>query len=146
MFVNAIFAFYSYIDLGLPDVGSSAPSAYSGQPVWFDVHRARAEQLLVEVLATLRSGASKGALEGGCLRVTKDMASALRSHYGLEPQGQTVGAERVDLGVLEFLQVVGTVDITEYLTPSEREQYLNVDRVALEPPSLGGAVAPLSPC
>ena len=60
MFINAIFAFYSYIELGLPDVGSSAPSAYSGRPVWFDVQRARAEQLLVEVLATLRSGAPRG--------------------------------------------------------------------------------------
>ena len=87
----------------------------------------------MEVLATLRSGASQGALEGGRMRVTKDMASALRSHYGLEPQGQTVGAERVDLDVLEFPKVAGTVDITEYLTPSEREQYLNVDRLALEP-------------
>ena len=63
MFVNAIFAFYSYIELGLPDVGSSAPSAYSGQPVRFDVQRARAEQLLVEVLDTLRSSATEGALE-----------------------------------------------------------------------------------
>ena len=105
MFINAIFAIYSYIELGLPDVGSSAPSAYSGRPVWFDVQRARAEQLLVEVLATLRSGASQGALEGGRVRVTKDMASALRSHYGLEPQGQTVGAERVDLDVVELPKV-----------------------------------------
>ena len=53
------------------------------------------------------------------MRVTKDIASTLRSHYGLEPHGQTVGAERVDLYVLEFPEVAGTIDITEYLAPSE---------------------------
>lgn len=40
----------------------------------------------------LCSGASEGSLEGGRLRVTLDMASVLRSQYGLEPRGQTVVA------------------------------------------------------
>ena len=76
MYVNSLFAFYSWIELGSPLVGESAPPAVRAVPVWTAAVRERAEQLLVEVLSFVRPDASNEPLGGGRQRVARELESA----------------------------------------------------------------------
>ena len=58
MYVSTLVAFCSWIELGSPLVGESAPPAMRAVPVWTSAIRERAEQLLAEVLSFVRPDAS----------------------------------------------------------------------------------------
>ena len=112
MYVNSLFAFYSWIELGSPLVGESAPPAMRAVLVWSAAVRGRAEQLLVEVLSFARPNASNELLGGGRQRVARELEVARRLHYGAQDgNAEPHGAERVDLSAIDLPEVAGTSEI-----------------------------------
>ena len=140
MVANAAFACYSWFEIGCPDM-RSAPTHYSDKPIWYDVVRSRAEQLLSIMPRSVCPSASVEPLGGGRLRICKMLDEACSMAYsGLPCAAAACGAEWVDLDAVEFPSVAGTVPIAENLYPSQRAQYLDVDGIALPPEEWGATV------
>ena len=112
MFVSSLFVFYSWIELGAPLVGESAPPALRAVPVWTSAVRERAEQLLAEVLSFVRPDASNQPLDVGRQRVARELDAARRLNYGAQDVNvEPPGAERVGLSAIDLPEVTGTFDI-----------------------------------
>ena len=133
--VNAMFAYFSWLCLGCPDVGSKALLAYGTDPLMTSGVQASAESLLQEVLRFVRQpGALHGPLGGGRARVTQELQACLKQHYGLAaPSALTGGAQSVDLERVDLPTVGGTVAIENLLTEDQRRVYSNVDALVLPP-------------
>ena len=71
--MNANFAYFSWLELGCPDVGAQLPAAYSSSVRLTEGVRERAEMLLQDALAFARTpGALSGPPGGGRARVTAE--------------------------------------------------------------------------
>ena len=141
--VNNLMAFYSYVELGCPDVTIAPPSFYSGAPRGHRVLRQRAEQLVADVLPFVRPGASQEALGGGRLRVAQQLKSCLKGQYGwVDPEKPPVGAEWVNNDILDLPEQGGLVPLAGLLTPEQRCIYENPDALSKSPDAWGAIPKP----
>ena len=134
MFVNSLFAFYSWIELGSHLVGESAPPALRAVPVWTSAVRERAEQLLAEALSFARPDGSNEPLGGGRQRAARELDAARRLHYGAQDANvEPPWAERAGLSAIDLPEMAGAFEICKGLPPEQRTEYLDVEALVLEP-------------
>ena len=140
--VNQFFAFYSWIELGAPDVESAGGSISFGFGISAGA-LSGAHRLLRVVLDCVRSGGDKP-LDGGRLRLAQEIRENLLLAYGSSKQAEDIaGAEFVNLDKVSLPAQAGVVPVGSLLLPLQKKVYLRPDLLLHAPET--GEVLP-KPC
>ena len=115
LWVNALFASYSWYVVGYWDVSRSPHPAYRAAPKWYAVCRRSAERLVEDVSRFYRAGGGQP-LAGGRLRVATALQEAAKISYNVTPASGS-GAERIDLAAIDLPLVAGQVPLADLLLP-----------------------------
>ena len=128
-----MFAYFSWLCLGCPDVGSETLLVYGANRLMTTGIQSSAECLLQDVLSFVRQpGALYGPPGGGRARVTQELQACLRQHYGMAaPSACAAGAQTVDLSRVDLPLEGGTVSVEKLLTEEQRHLYLDVESLCL---------------
>ena len=107
--VNQFYAFYSWIELGGPDVGSAGGGSISFGFGLSAGGREGADRLLRVVLGCVRSGGARP-LDGGRLRLAHEIRENVLQSYGNSKQAEDIaGAEFVNLDMVSLPAQAGVV-------------------------------------